>query len=85
MGRLPAVATPEQIRLADKWGAELENHSGLIFGHMCMGEKFLKGSKANCRICKVSYLAPPHHRSAYDASYDWHVTEEEYIFILLKQ
>ena len=72
--------TPEKARLVNTWQNELENRSGLVFGHMCGGKYFRKYAVLECKYC--SGMAG---RGYDDRSYDWHLTEEEYIIELLKQ
>jgi len=58
---------------AEAWSRELERKSGLVFGHMCGGKKFRRGDMHLCNLCWQS------------ESYNWHITEEEWLMKLLSQ
>lgn len=69
---------PDHQKVADDWASELEKKHGLIFGHMCGGKKFKRGTKFLCNMCSGG-------RGEYNKSYDWHITEEEWLIQLLSQ
>jgi hypothetical protein len=58
----------------DSWQYDLENKSKLIFGHVCNSKIFRKYEMAMCNHCM--------RRTG--VSYNWHITEEEYLFYLLR-
>jgi len=80
------VENERNQRLADSWAKDLERKSGLIFGHMCGGEggKFRRGGKVMCNMCIACMRAGGGMMGTYE-SYDWHITEEEWLIMLLSQ